>query len=187
MSAARCVVAGCANFGSAARGGMCSGCGAGRPPAEDPGRVTAAAAAALARTEPDEAAVVEAKLARSLAVARAYADDFNTAADPAAAVQPVPGAAAGGSRGVPFGAQRKVEGEELAFHVAGCVPACKAAPAGAIAAAVSCAACGGRAVVDAPCAPLIARGGLCARCAIDLDAVSAASCASTLLFWFFRS
>lgn len=79
---------------------MCSQCAAGGSPTVDAAR-NAEIAAVLASTEPNSAAECDAKLARSLEVARAYADDCP----------------ADQRRGdfVPFRFQRKVLGEELAF------------------------------------------------------------------------
>jgi hypothetical protein len=79
---------------------MCNRCAAGSPPTVDAAR-NAEIAAVLATTEPNSATDCVAKLARSLAVARAYADDCP----------------AGQRRGdfVPFRLQRKVLGEELIF------------------------------------------------------------------------
>lgn len=101
-AAARCSVSGCQNFGNPSRDGKCNGCFSGKPPAIDAGRV-AEEAAVLAATDPDDAATVAAKLARSLAMARQF--DADCPADKR-------------RHGcVPFILQRKPAHHEQIFHV----------------------------------------------------------------------
>ena len=100
--ALRCSNTPCQNFASANNNFLCNSCRQGAPPTVDPSRNTAVAAALdPASTEPNSDAEIDAKLARSIAAARTYADACPEDR----------------RRGhfVPFRFQRKVDGEELAF------------------------------------------------------------------------
>jgi hypothetical protein len=100
--ALRCSNTPCQNFASAQNNFLCNSCRNGAPATVDPSRNTAVAAALdPATTEPNSDAEIDAKLFRSIAAARTYADACPEDK----------------RRGqfVPFRFQRKVDGEELAF------------------------------------------------------------------------